>query len=163
MVVKSGVSDLKSPVSYGTCGNDPPPPGTSSHHSERGEKKRILGREFSKEAPILPRFHLVSQFGDLQHGKTCLRIDAVPRWLRRPHEAWAACARGLPSLPRGDAWPDGPHLRTPHLRDHALLGRRSSRLGGGGPRLRGGVAEPAEVGHVAFPQVRWPQRHAGRG
>src|SRR6202030_3758247 len=47
--------------------------------------------------------------------------------------------------------------------DHALLGRRSSRLGRGGPRLRGGVAEPAEVGHVAFPQVRWPQRHADRG
>ena len=35
--------------------------------------------------------------------------------------------------------------------------------GRGGPRLRGGVAEPTEVGRVAFPQVSWPQRHACRG
>src|SRR5690349_18726246 len=59
--------------------------------------------------------------GDLQHGKTCLRIEPVPRWLRRPHEAWAACTRGLPSLHRAGAWPDGPHLRSPYVRDHAVL------------------------------------------
>jgi hypothetical protein len=29
--------------------------------------------------------------------------------------------------------------------------------------FRGGVAEPAEVGRVAFPQVSRPQRHACRG
>ena len=30
-------------------------------------------------------------------------------------------------------------------------------------RLRGGVAEPAEVGRVALADVGRPQRHAGRG
>src|SRR5689334_19338077 len=62
---------------------------------------------------------------DLQHGKPCLRIEPVPRWLRRPHETWAACTRSLPSLHRTGAWPDGTHLRSPDVRDHALLGRRS--------------------------------------
>jgi len=32
-----------------------------------------------------------------------------------------------------------------------------------GPRLRGGVAKPAEVGRLALAQVSWPQRHACRG
>jgi hypothetical protein len=31
---------------------------------------------------------------------------------------------------------------SPHVRDHALLGRRPARLGRGGSRLRGGVAKP---------------------
>ncbi len=30
-------------------------------------------------------------------------------------------------------------------------------------RIRGGVAEPAEVGRVALVEVGRPQRHAGRG
>src|SRR5580704_16654242 len=64
--------------------------------------------------------------GDLQHGETCLRIEPVSGWLRRPHENGAAHARALPSLRRAGAWPDGPHIRSPHVRDHALLGRRPS-------------------------------------
>ena len=32
-----------------------------------------------------------------------------------------------------------------------------------GTRLRGGVAEPTEVGRVALPEVGRPQRHACRG
>ncbi len=64
--------------------------------------------------------------GDLRRGQICLRIEPVPCWLRRPYEAWAACTRGLPSLHRAGARRDGPHLQSPHVRDHALLGRRSS-------------------------------------
>src|SRR5215471_8512833 len=73
----------------------------------------------------LRRRKLTSE-GRFEHGKTCLWIEPVPRRLRRPHEAWAASARGLPSLPRAGAWPDGTRLRSPHVRDHALLGRRFS-------------------------------------
>src|SRR5262249_8982050 len=64
--------------------------------------------------------------GDLRHGKTCLCIESVPRWLRRPHEAGATRARGLSSLHRAGSWPDGHDLWSPHVRDHAVLGRRSS-------------------------------------
>src|SRR5690348_2884196 len=97
-----------------------------------------------------------------EHGKTRLWIEPVPRRLRRPHEAWPASARGLPSLPRAGPWPDRFHLRSPHVRDHALLGARFSGLGRGRSRVRGGVPEQTEVGRVSFAQVRWPQRHSSR-
>jgi len=42
-------------------------------------------------------------------------------------------------------------------------GRRPSRVGRGGTRLRGGVAEPTEVGRVALAEVSRPQRHTCRG
>ncbi len=57
----------------------------------------------------------------------------------------------------------GRSVRSPHLRDHALLGRRPARVGRGGTRLRGGVAKPTEMGRVALVEVGRPQRHAGRG
>ena len=50
---------------------------------------------------------------------------------------------------------------SPHVRDHALLGRRPARVGRGGNRFRGGVARPTEVGRVALVEVSRPQRHAG--
>ena len=40
--------------------------------------------------------------------------------------------------------------------DHAEWGAERA-------RIRGGVAEPAEMGRVAFVEVGRPQRHAGRG
>ena len=54
---------------------------------------------------------------------------------------------------------DGQCVRSPHVRGNALLGRRPSGLGRGGTRLRGGVAEPTEVGRVALVEVRRAQRH----
>src|SRR5580692_3716347 len=52
----------------------------------------------------------------------------------------------------------GKCVRTPHVRGNALLGRRLPGLGRGGTRLRGGVAEPAEVGCVAHVEVGRTQR-----
>ena len=43
-----------------------------------------------------------------------------------------------------------------------LLGRRPSRVGRGGTRLRGGMAEPSEVGRVALAEVGRPQRYTCR-
>ncbi|MGY3328064.1 hypothetical protein ACVILI_001081 [Mesorhizobium sp. USDA 4775] len=42
-------------------------------------------------------------------------------------------------------------------------GRRSSRMECGRTRLRGGVAEPAEMGRLALVEVGWSQRQARRG
>ena len=44
-----------------------------------------------------------------------------------------------------------------------FLGGRSSRAGREGARLRGGVAEPTEVGRLALVEVGRPQRHTCRG
>ena len=45
----------------------------------------------------------------------------------------------------------------------ALLGRGLSRVGRGGTRLRGGVAEATQVGRVALVEVGRTQRHTPSG
>ena len=42
-------------------------------------------------------------------------------------------------------------------------GRGSCRVGYGGTRLCGGVAEPAEMGRVAFAAIGRPERHTLQG
>src|ERR1051326_4424365 len=64
----------------------------------------------------------------LQHGKARVCNEPVPGWLRRPHEDRAARSRARSSFSRVRARPRGLGVRSPHVRDHALLGRRFSRL-----------------------------------
>jgi hypothetical protein len=92
------------------------------------------------------------------HGEADLRIEPVSGRLCRPPgiRAWP---RAVSSLHRADARPDRQCVWPRHVRGHALLGRRPSRVGRGGTRLRGGVAAPAEMGGVALVAVGRPQRH----
>src|SRR5271165_2199110 len=98
----------------------------------------------------------------LYHGKARVWIEPVVGWLRRPSEIQAEPG-ALSSLHRADARPDGHCVRSRHVRGNALLGRRPCGLGRGGTRLRGGVAEPTEVGRVALVEVGRAQRHTCRG
>src|SRR5580704_13264725 len=59
----------------------------------------------------------------LWHGKARVWIEPVPGRLRRPHENRATRSRALSSLHRAGARPDGRGVRSPHVRDYALLGR----------------------------------------
>src|SRR5271157_2342147 len=96
----------------------------------------------------------------LCHGKARLRNATVLGWLCRP-PGIPARPRPISSLRRARARPGRQCVWSPHVRDHALLGRRPARVGRGGTRLRGGVAKPTEVGRVALVEVSRPQRHAG--
>src|SRR5215831_13410043 len=96
------------------------------------------------------------------YGKARVWIEPVPGRLRRPPEIGATASLALSLLHRAGARPNWHAVRSPHLRNNALLGRGPSRLERAGSRLRGGVAEPAEVGSVAFAEVSRPQRHTGR-
>ena len=78
------------------------------------------------------------------------------------HEKFAPGPQALSSLDRARARPDRQCVRPPHVRDHALLGRRPSGVECGATRVRGGVAAPTEVGRVALAEVSRPQRHACR-
>src|SRR6476619_360909 len=98
----------------------------------------------------------------LQHGEARLRNEPVPGRLCRP-PGICAWSLALSSLHRASARPCRQRGRSPHVRGDALWGRRPSRVGRGGTRLRGGVAEPTEVGRVALAEVSRPQRHACRG
>src|SRR5271154_3311932 len=98
----------------------------------------------------------------LQHGETRFWNAHVPGRLRRPPEVCTK-SRGLSSFRRASAWPDRHDLRSRHIRGSALLGRRSSGLGRGRSRVRGGLAEATEVGRVALTEFGRPQRHAHRG
>src|SRR5260370_2250361 len=99
----------------------------------------------------------------LYHGKACVWTEPVLGWLRRPSGIEEAKPGALSSLHRAYARPDGHYVRSPHVRGNALLGRRPCGLGRGGTRLRGGVAEPAEVGCVALLEVGRTQCHTCRG
>lgn len=71
--------------------------------------------------------------GRLEHGKTCLWIAPVPG-LHQSLDGYVDHMKLGPPAPaafrhfielalhRTGAWRDGPDLRTPHVRDHALLG-----------------------------------------
>src|ERR1700677_5048665 len=96
-----------------------------------------------------------------EHGKVCIRFAAVLGRLRRPLGNGTTWSRALSSLRRACAQSGWLCVWSPHVRDHALLGRRPAQLGRGGSRLRGGVAKPAEVGCVALVEGSRPQRHAG--
>jgi hypothetical protein len=65
----------------------------------------------------------------------------------------------VPPLHRAGARADRQRVRPQPVRDHAVLGRRPSRVGRGETRLRGGVAEPAKwvvsIFEVGRPQPRW--------
>ena len=52
------------------------------------------------------------------------------------HQEFARWPGAFPSLHRASARPDGECVWPPHIRSHALLGRRPSRVGPGAPRLR---------------------------
>src|SRR6478736_7149769 len=95
----------------------------------------------------------------LQHGEARLRNEPVPGRLRRP-PGICAWSRALSSLHRASARPDRQCVRSPHVRGHALLGRRPSGVGRGGTQLRCGVAEPTEVGRVALVSTLLPPRRA---
>ena len=114
---------------------------------------RNCGSSYSEE----PRMEI------LQHGEDRLRIEPVPGRLRRPPGIAATWSRAISSLYRVGARPDRQCVRSPGVRANALLGRRPSRVGRGATRLRGGVAEPTEVGRVALVEVSRAQRHTCRG
>src|SRR5262249_22618312 len=99
----------------------------------------------------------------LWDGEARLWNEPIPGRLRRSHVVCAAWSLALSSLHRASARPGRQRVRSPHVRGDALLGRRPSRVGRGGARLRGGVAEPTEVGCVALVEVGRPQRHTCRG
>src|ERR1700730_5628486 len=84
-----------------------------------------------------------------ERGKACIRFAAVLGRLRRPPGNGATWSRGLSSLRRARARASRHCVWSPHVRDHALLGRRPSGLGRGGTRLRGGVAGAGEAGCYA--------------
>src|SRR6516225_266264 len=78
----------------------------------------------------------------LLHGKARVWVEPVPGRLRRPPEVGTTPSRAFSLLHRAGARPKGHAVRSPHLRNNALLGRGPSRLGRGGSRVRCGVAEP---------------------
>src|SRR5262249_1121556 len=61
----------------------------------------------------------------LQHGEARLRIEPITGRLRRP-PGICAWSRALSSLHRASARLDRQCVRSPHVRGHALLGRRPS-------------------------------------
>lgn len=114
----------------GCAWSDPPlaPPTCDDHiaelHSARSVRRAV--RHASLNGFLAKRYTRRAIYG-----KTHLWNATVPGWLRRSHEVGAARARGFSSLHGTCTRSDGLHIWSPSIRDHALLGRRPSRLGRG--------------------------------
>src|ERR1700690_331312 len=122
---------------------------------------RVIGHTGNAARRSCPISFLRNGVESFYHGKARLWNEPVLGWLRRPSGIQAKPGP-LSSLHRASARPDGQCVRSPHVRGNALLGRGLRGLGRGGTRLRGAVAEPAEVGCVAHVEVGRTQRHTYR-